>query len=140
MSAPEKQPPGGNRAGAGGAVTWAGDGRKSTAPRRAGGNGHTRGLAARTSHSFDRTRLPAAGEYYIGVGLRLIGAGPWRSAVCPFHEDSRPSLRVNVEHGGFRCLGCGAHGGDVLAFHRLRTGEGFVEAAQALGALVRSRR
>jgi hypothetical protein len=29
---------------------------------------------------------------------------------------------------------CGAHGGDVLAFHMQRHGLRFIEAAQALGA------
>ena len=83
---------------------------------------------------FDRARLPNALSYFESIGLKLTGRGVWRDAVCPFHDDSRPSLRVRLESGAFRCMACGAHGGDVLAFHRLRTGKGFVEAARDLGA------
>jgi DNA primase len=88
---------------------------------------------------FRRERLPAATEYYAEIGLRLLGRGAWRSTSCPFHDDAHPSLRVNVESGAFRCMACGAHGGDVLAFHRLRTGKRFVDAARELGAWVGDR-
>lgn len=64
----------------------------------------------------------------------MVGRGAWRSALCPFHPDKHPSLRVNTNTGAFRCFVCDARGGDVLAFYRLRTGMGFVEAAKALNA------
>lgn len=95
--------------------------------------------ATRARFSFRRDRLPTPEAYYCDRGLRLIGRGNWRSAVCPFHDDSKPSLRVNVDSGGFRCMVCGAKGGDVLAFHRQQTGLGFVDAAKALGAWEASR-
>lgn len=106
--------------------------------------GHNRAVARSTAwkalygHSsnggFIKERLPDPLSYYAAEGTELRGRGAWRDAVCPFHEDTRPSLRVNFESGAFRCMACGAHGGDVLAFHRQRHGLGFVEAAQALGA------
>lgn len=83
---------------------------------------------------FSRERLPAAATYFEAVNLKLHGSGAWRSAICPFHDDTAPSLRVHFALGAFRCMACGAHGGDVLAFHRLRTGQGFVQAARELGA------
>lgn len=83
---------------------------------------------------FDRDRLPSAPAYFESVGLKLKGCGAWRQALCPFHEDTRASLQVQYALGAFRCLACGAHGGDVLAFHRLKTGLGFKEAAIQLGA------
>jgi DNA primase len=83
---------------------------------------------------FDRELLPDALGYYTGEGLRLVGRGTWRSTLCPFHDDHNPSLRVNTETGAFRCMSCGAHGGDVLDFHRQRHGLGFTDAAQALDA------
>jgi hypothetical protein len=44
-------------------------------------------------------------------------------------------MRVNTVSGGFICMSaCGAHGGDVLAYHRAAHGLGFVDAALALGA------
>lgn len=84
--------------------------------------------------AFDRQALPSSLEYYPAQGIKLRGQGAWRDAVCPFHEDTRPSLRIRVETGAFRCMVCGARGGDVLAFHRRLNGFGFVEAARALGA------
>ena len=84
---------------------------------------------------FDRAAMPDPASYYIErATLRLTGRGRWRSAVCPFHDDTRPSLRVNIETGGYRCMVCGAKGGDVLAFHRARHGLSFQQAARDLGA------
>lgn len=83
---------------------------------------------------FQRDRLPTPTSYYAAEGLKFVDRGAWRSAICPFHNDTKPSLRVRVETGAFRCMACGAHGGDVLDFHRLRYGMTFVEAAVDLGA------
>jgi DNA primase len=83
---------------------------------------------------YAKNRLPSPADYFGRFGPKLSGRGTWRDAVCPFHQDSRPSLRINVECGHWRCMACGARGGDVLAFHRLRTGKGFVESARELGA------
>ncbi len=83
---------------------------------------------------FDKAALPSSIEYFAGIGNPLHGRGAWRDAMCPFHGDTRPSLRVKVETGSWRCMACGAHGGDVLAFEMQRTGRGFRDAAQALGA------
>lgn len=83
---------------------------------------------------FNRDALPNALDYFANEGLHLAGRGPWRSALCVFHDDRNPSLRINAETGAFRCMACGAHGGDVLAFHRQRHGLGFKDAAMALNA------
>jgi hypothetical protein len=83
---------------------------------------------------FVRERLPSPAEYYREQGLKLTGGSEWKSALCPFHRDTQPSLRVRLENGSFRCMVCGAHGGDVLAFHMQRYGLRFIEAARALGA------
>lgn len=88
---------------------------------------------------FDKRGLPSPPAYFSSIGLKLIGKGAWRSALCPFHDDTHASLRVRIENGAFRCMACGVHGGDVLAFHRLRTGKRFVEAARELGAWVGDR-
>ncbi|KIF81876.1 CHC2 zinc finger domain-containing protein [Noviherbaspirillum autotrophicum] len=84
--------------------------------------------------AFRRDRLPLPTKYYQEQGLVLKGGGEWKSAVCPFHDDSTPSLRVKTETGAFRCMVCSAHGGDVLAFHMQRYNLPFVAAARALGA------
>lgn len=87
------------------------------------------------SARFERARLPHPTPYFEREELRFIGPGRWRSAVCPFHDDTRPSLRVNVDTGAFRCMACGAKGRDVLAFHRQRHGLSFAQAARDLGAM-----
>lgn len=92
-----------------------------------GGNSTPRG-------EFRRDLLPEPAAYFEAEGIKLSGRGAWRDALCPFHADTRPSLRVNAETGAFRCMTCGASGGDVLSFHRRRHILGFVEAAKALGA------
>ena len=83
---------------------------------------------------FNKQRLPSPGEYYRSLGLHLKGGAEWRSARCPIHDDDRPSLRVRIDSGAFKCMACGARGGDVLAFHQLLHGLDFVAAAQELGA------
>ncbi len=84
---------------------------------------------------FCRDHLPSAAEYWARHLGHLAGGGPWRTALCPLHGDKRPSLRVNVQSGAWRCMSCGAAGGDVLSFHMRRYGLPFVEAASDLGAV-----
>jgi hypothetical protein len=83
---------------------------------------------------FTRENLPDPLSYYLGQGLILNGKGTQRSTGCTFHG-SRNTLGINIVTGAFLCrAGCGAHGGDVLDYHRAAYGMGFVEAAKALGA------
>lgn len=90
--------------------------------------------ATRTRHTFQRDWLPDPAYYYQTQNIKLSGRGTWQSALCPFHEDTHPSLRVHVGTGGFRCMVCGACGGDVLAFHMQRYELSFVSAAIDLAA------
>ena len=86
--------------------------------------------------SFDRDRLPDPLSYYDGAGLKLTGRGKWRTAPCNFHGGS-DSLRINTVSGAFVCMaGCGARGGDVLAYEMAESGKEFIDAAKALGAWV----
>lgn len=81
-----------------------------------------------------REQLPEPQAYFEGQDLVLVGKGAWRTARCVFHGGS-DSMRVNVRSGAFVCMtGCGARGGDVLAYHMAIQGLGFVEAAKNLGA------
>lgn len=86
------------------------------------------------TNRFARDLLPSPVEYFTSQGLKLTGGGEWKSALCPFHEDSKPSLRLRLDTGAFRCMACGAHGGDVLAFHMKRHGLSFMQAAKEIGA------
>lgn len=48
-------------------------------------------------------------------------------ALCPFHQDSHPSL--SFKNNGFRCFVCGAHGGVIdLAMHVL--GKSFIDTCE----------
>lgn len=85
---------------------------------------------------FIRDRLPDPVSYFEGEGLTLHGPGKWKSALCVFHGDKNPSMRINTETGAWVCMSCGEKGGDVLAFHMQRHVLEFVEAARALGAYV----
>lgn len=87
-----------------------------------------------TKYFFRRELLPSPGAYYQSQGLKFFGGGEWKLALCPFHKDSKPSLRIRLDTGGFRCMVCGAHGGDVLSFHMQKHKLRFVEAAKAIGA------
>ncbi len=84
--------------------------------------------------AFDCRLLPKPADYHAGEGVRLLGRGAWRDALCPFHQDRSPSLRVNMETGAFRCMACGARGGDVLAFYMRRHALRFIDASKSLGA------
>lgn len=83
-----------------------------------------------------RERLPDPAAFYEAEGLKLIGRGKWRSAICPFHDDTDPSLRINTASGGFCCMSCGEKGGDVVAYLMQRNAWGFATAARALGAWI----
>jgi DNA primase len=93
-------------------------------------------ISAKPNHAgkFSRRDLPNSITYYQSQGITLKGTGAWRDAVCPFHKDTNPSLRIKTETGAYRCFVCGARGGDVLAFHMHRHSMGFVAAAKELGA------
>lgn len=102
--------------------------RRSTGARNSNATG-----SVRTS-CFRRERLPDPYTYFTAQGLKVTGGLEWKSARCPFHNDTKPSLRLRIDSGGFRCMVCGAHGGDVLAFHMLRYKLPFRAAAIELGA------
>jgi DNA primase len=88
----------------------------------------------RSVGSFRRDLLPVPMAYYRQEGVKLLGRGAWRSALCPFHPDTHPSLRIHAASGAYRCMACGEKGGDVLAFHRAKYSRSFVMAAKELGA------
>ncbi len=69
--------------------------------------------------------------YYRSQGIELHGSGPERTARCPFHDDRRDSLGVNVETGLYVCYACGARG-DVFTFHMARYSVDFSRAKEEL--------
>src|SRR5215813_7755908 len=90
----------------------------------------------RSVRTFSRELLPPATVVY-STHLRKLGRPNrqgWALALCPFHDDHRPSLSVNMQCGGFFCFSCLAKGGDVIDFLMLRYGWDFVRAVTHLGA------
>ena len=53
-------------------------------------------------------------------------------ALCPFHDDTRPSLTFNTIANRYRCYVCDAHGGVIDLVRNVR-GCGFREACEWLG-------
>jgi len=51
--------------------------------------------------------------------------------LCPFHDDHRPSMNVNVQKQIFKCFACGA-GGDVFKFIQMRENLTFPQAIERL--------
>jgi DNA primase len=85
---------------------------------------------------LDRARLPKTAEFYERELDSLKGAGTWRDALCPFHGDKHPSMRVNVQTGAYKCFACGEGGSDLIAYLRRRDGLSFPDACRRLGAWV----
>lgn len=65
-------------------------------------------------------------------GLALAMSGARLVALCPFHEETRPSFTIFPETQRWWCFGC-RRGGDVIEFVRLLEGIGFREAVERLG-------
>lgn len=87
--------------------------------------------------ALDRRSLPDPLVYLSQRGL-LIRPPRGASAVitCPVHKagkEAHASMLVSLVDGHFRCMACGAKGGDIVALHRLITGLGFKEAVLNLG-------
>lgn len=60
-----------------------------------------------------------------GIDLKRRGRDLW--ALCPFHQEKSPSLKVSAEKQVFHCFGCG-QGGDVITFIMLHRNLSFKDA------------
>jgi hypothetical protein len=81
----------------------------------------------RHKHRFIHHKLPSAKKYYQQqFHTRWDNFyQAWVSVQCCFHEDLRPSLRINLLSGAFRCFACGNYGSDIISFHQKRYGLSF---------------
>ena len=59
----------------------------------------------------DKSRLQdlPIGKVAQALGLKVNG----QKAICPFHDDSNPSLCLRKSTNRYRCFVCGAHGGVI---------------------------
>jgi len=67
----------------------------------------------------------------ISEHVSLSRKGKEMVGLCPFHDDHRPSLYVNVVKQIFKCFACGA-GGGVLTFVQMRENLTFPQAVERL--------
>ncbi len=88
----------------------------------------------KVKRNFHRGLLPYPLDYYKRELPSLKVSSKWAMTLCPFHDDHKPSLSVNVETGAYRCFACQENGGDIIDFHRRLYGVDFVTAAKELGA------
>ena len=63
-------------------------------------------------HVRDNASFEAVATHY---DLAVIGKGDQKTALCCFHQEDSPSLKINVAKKLFNCFGCGKHG-NVLDF------------------------
>ena len=70
----------------------------------------------------------------IGKRLKLIKRGREFLALCPFHNDSKPSLSIVDEKNFYHCFACGAHG-DIIKFTMEVEGLNFIESVEKLSNL-----
>lgn len=75
-------------------------------------------------------------KFYQGLIPSLkVNGKPEALGLCPFHDDTNPSLSVNVETGLFRCFSCDAKG-DIFTFYQRVKGVDFTTALQEIGEMV----
>lgn len=63
--------------------------------------------------------------------LRPNGDGR-ATTLCPFHQETNPSLSVNLKSGAWRCFGCGKKGGSIIDFEMEQSGLDFAAAGAVL--------
>lgn len=80
--------------------------------------------------NFNRSALPLPRDFYEDeCGKLSRPSRGWARSRCPLHGGDNPtSFAVNLDTGGFFCHACGAKGGDVLEFVRLRYNLSFPDA------------
>jgi DNA primase len=70
-------------------------------------------------------------------GIMLKKNGKGYVGLCPFHEDTNPSLSVNPTKNLWQCFGCGT-GGDIIRFVELMDKVSFPIAVKQLSQSVQS--
>src|SRR6185436_4888178 len=67
----------------------------------------------------------------VGSSISLKRSGRGYAGLCPWHDDSKPSLQVNPDRQTWKCWVCDI-GGDIFSFAMKRDGLDFVEALKML--------
>jgi DNA primase len=61
----------------------------------------------------DKPPLAAVLDHY---GIQYSYKEGWQRILCCFHDESTPSLSVNLSESAYKCFACPAQGGDVFDF------------------------
>ncbi len=79
---------------------------------------------------FAYVKEHASFEHVIaGYSLRLLGKGPQRSLLCPFHRERKPSCKIDLKRNIWHCFGCEAKGNVLEFVARLEGDEDDLRAA-----------
>ena len=75
-----------------------------------------------------KKQVKAANDIYdvISTYIPVTSIGKSLKAVCPFHNDTRPSLQIDRQYQNFRCWACDAKGDVfdfVMKFEKVEFGE-----------------
>ena len=70
-------------------------------------------------------------------GVKLVGTGNAKMALCMFHQEHTPSMSVNLEKGLWWCFGCNV-GGSVLDYLAKRQGKPVEEVLKELSGQLAS--
>lgn len=92
---------------------------------------HERDFTVTLDDSREQVRQASDITDVLGGYMPLTRQGRLYLALCPWHNDTRPSLQVNPDRQSWRCWVCGI-GGDVFSFVMRREGIDFREALELL--------
>ena len=93
-----------------------------------------------TYFHHEPTRPSVVARATVADVLRLAGHPPLDTrgwALCPSHDDTKPSLHVQPSGKGWACFGCGARGGVLDLIVALGKAKDRPEAAAWLEARIR---
>jgi hypothetical protein len=88
----------------------------------------------RQSINFDNLCIPSPASYYSVQFPGINTSRKFAKVLCPFHDDTRPSLSINLEKGWYKCFSCGAKGGGIEIFHMTRYALTFKQTIKQLEA------
>ncbi len=73
-------------------------------------NARYTGLNNRNRHNHSQRKQLDPIAFYSRFGISLKSGKEWQLVKCAFHDDKKPSMSVNIKHGGYHCFACGAKG------------------------------
>ncbi len=95
-------------------------------------NARYTGLNNRNRHNHHQRKQLDPIAFYSGFGISLkSGGSEWQLVKCAFHDDKKPSMSVNIKHGGYNCFaGCGK--GSLIDFYMKYNNVDFKTACREL--------